>query len=58
MLRRAAGKHVRTVDVADKNGETPLHFAARHGHEAIVRMLARKANTFAVGQNGNAIEAC
>jgi ankyrin repeat protein len=42
------------VDVADKSGETPLHYAARSGSETIVVMLSRKANTLAVGKNGTA----
>ena len=42
------------IDSKDSHGRTPLSWAARNGHEAVVKLLLEKATD--VGSNGSAYD--
>ena len=53
-LLRHFNKEAATVLQADKEGNTPLHYAARNGHEAVVQLLvAAKIDTGAINNHGD-----
>jgi ankyrin repeat protein len=59
MTESPTGKHIigSHIDLADKHGETALHYAARHGHVGVLSLLlASRADTRAIGTHGEAAE--
>jgi ankyrin repeat protein len=53
------GEHVSNVNIANEQGQTPLHYTTRHGHTAVVSLLlSSQADTQLQSKHSSATQVC